>query len=238
MKTISKWAQTHRIQAIFSVVILQTLLVISYFFAGVYLFAYDIVFPPEAYYVGAGIFLIAFVIYPFKNAEKGWYKYSYNKIKSIQGLILLSTIILVCNVGNQLARSAMMTSTDYNFEARPVVLDSKEAVKNRQKKSRKERRLERRKLKKQFRAMVKSIRKGVKLKGGDIAGIVLLSLLFTVLFGYLVLALYCNLACSGHTSLALIVLMTGAFFWGLGIVGIIRWISKKRLQKENYYEKD
>jgi len=235
MKAISYWARDHRFQAIVYNILLQLILLGFYFFVGVFLFAFDIVFPLEIYYIGVALFFVACLIYPFKRVKKGWFKYSYRKAKSIQGMVLLSSIILMCNLGNQLSRSSMIASTDVSYEARPVVLDSKELNKKRGKISKKQRRLNRKILKKKLKSFIKKTRRGVKITGGDVFLIIILGAVFTFALGYLVVALYCNLVCSGQVVLANFILVAGAILWVLGLVGIARWIIGIREDKE--YEK-
>lgn len=232
MKAISLWARNHRVQAISYLILLETILLGFYFFAGIYLFAFDVVFPWEISYIGVALFIIACLLHPLKGVTKGWFKYSYQKTKSVQGLVLLSTIILMCNLGNQLSRSSMMIAADVMYEVKPVVLGPKKINKKPSKISRKQRRINRKVLKKKLRSFIKNIRASQKVTGGDVFLIIIFGAAFTFLLGYLVAAIYCNLACSGRVALANTVLVFGGILWVLGLIGLIRWISGNRERKE------
>lgn len=239
MKKISYWASTNRLKAISIIVLIQIVLSAIYFYGGIYFFAAGIQFSEWVGIIAGSLFVIAWFFHPMKGSTWEFLAYSFERAKSWQAVILLSTCMMMMNAGNQLARSSMITSTDINFEARNIVLDLRPNTSVKKKKSKKRRRLSRKNMKRKFRSMVKGIRDRGNVRLGDVLGFILVAAAFTFLLGYVVLALYCNLYCSGAAGAAALVLVAGALLWGFGIVKIFRWIvqdnpknrAKKKLQQ-------
>lgn len=234
LKSMSYWAKAHRIKAIMLLVILQALLFTSYFFGGVFLFAKGIVFGNELECLGLIIVLLACCCHPFKKIERGFFAYTYKRAKFYQGLMIVGTLCLMMNAGNQLARSSMMVTPGFDYELKPVVLGSKMSSKAAKKSLKKQMKQQRKKMKKQFRSLVKKMRKNDRLTGSDYMGILLLGTLFTFLLGAVVLLTSCNLSCNGYVAASYLVLVGGITLWVWGLVGIVRLFKRgKKKTKAN-----
>ena len=222
MKNLSTSAKQHPKKTILLLVLLHTLLNYFYFYTGTWLYLEGIKTPSVLTIVATSLFLAAWLFYPIKNAQQGIYKTSFLKKKCWQGITMVSVAIFFIHGGNHLSRAAMAPQT-IEFSAENIVLDLKANQHLQKKKTRKERRSLRKLLRKRLRANIKTLRqmKG-DLSKNEKVGIFILAILGALVLGLLVLALSCNLSCSGNEVLALIVLVGGGILIITGLVLIYR----------------
>lgn len=242
MKNLSFWAKNNRVKALLITIILHVLIGYFYFYFGAFLFSQKIVLPSVLIYVSASFFLMAYLFYPMKYVQKGFYKRTYFKEKQWQLVTMISAIIFLVFIGNHSTRVAFSPqNSQQEFSAQTIALDIKKEVKV---KKRVRRKLIRRLIGKMKRKLQKRIRRNVrkmeKVERGmtDFGKIVAIffSILGAAFLGVLVIVLSCNISCSGNEALGAMVLIGGFILIIVGLIAIIRKIiyakSRNDVEKE------
>ena len=141
-------------------------------------------------------------------------------------------------IGNHSTRSAFsQQSSLQEYSVQQVALDIKKEAKVEKKKGRRLIRKAKRVLRKRIRKNVRKMRKaekGMTDFGKFLA--IFVSVLVAIGLGFLVLAVSCNLSCSGNEALAAVVLIGGFVLIIGGLIAIIRRIvltkSREAVEKE------
>jgi len=240
MKNLSLWAYQNRTKAILITILIHFILWWMYYFAGAFLYMEGVMLPMSLKYLASGIFLIALLFFPIKNAEKGIYKPTLFKKRFWYGMSILSVAIFTVLFGNHRAKILLNTSPAIEYSTQNIALDIKKDSRKLRKEKRKQKRKFRKALRKNIRKAFKRMKKEKDQMHNGVA--VLLGLLFIALAVALVyglLLLSCSIACSGAEILAFFV-----FFFGLGLVfyGLIkafRWLKRRmRGEEVKLFEKE
>ncbi|MFK7807272.1 MAG: hypothetical protein AB8F74_05650 [Saprospiraceae bacterium] len=224
MIKISKWARLNPKSSRFIIALCHFLVVINAICFGALMYIFDWEGPRWLLVIAANIFFISYVRYPKLDKKKSKNVSLYVRQKAHDfTLVFFYSIVISLGVNNYIIHNNNDYSTVQRPTAKLVVYELKpenntsnkrqhrSAVKGKIKKLRKQIKHELRKLKKEL--------KRKNDKAGVIALKILLSLLTvgaSLILGYLVAALACNLSCSGQEGLAAVVLI-------LGIGGVI-WL--------------
>jgi hypothetical protein len=240
MKKISYWARSHKIQARIILVICFSLLNVLAIFTGNLLQQSEIIFTPGFLFFCFIIYIISFLAYPFKkNKGKKISRSSYYYVqKSFDLLLIASTFCMIAYLGNRPETVSGFYSPVSGFVITHSMRDSvakgykpirefynslKDAKGNPLKWK------ERRKLLKE---QIRGIKKDHELSDGAKITLTILSVLVAIGLFFLVLALSCNLSCSGYDGAALIVGLGGTALIIFLLVIAVRAISgRKRKSK-------
>jgi hypothetical protein len=238
MKNLSIWAKNNRAKALVITIILHIVLGYFYFYIGALLFLQKIILPSALLYVSGILFLTAYIFYPIKYVQQGTYKRTFFKEKQWQLVAMISAVIFLVFIGNHSTRSAF-SQQNYlqEYSAQTIALDIKKEVKVEKKKSRRLIRKAKRQLRKRIRS---NVRKLIKTERGmsDFGkfAAIFFSFILAIGLAWLVLAVSCNLSCSGNEALAAIVLIGGFILIIGGLISVIRRIvltkSRRAVEKE------
>lgn len=238
MKNLSIWARNNRTKALAVTIILHVVLNYFYFYFGALLFLQKIVLPSALLYVSGILFLTAYIFYPIKYVQQGIYKRTFFKEKQWQLVAMISAVIFLVFIGNHATRSAF-SQQNYlqEYSAQTIALDLKKEVKVEKKKSRRLIRKAKRQLRKRIRS---NVRKLIKTERGmsDFGkfAAIFLSFILAIGLAWVVLAVSCNLSCSGNGALAALVLIGGFILIIGGLISVIRRIvltkSRRAVEKE------
>lgn len=211
MKRVSLWGKNNPQKAILILTLCHISGLFVSLFSGFLSYCYDIPIPREATLLVGFIFFTTFALYPRKT--KATYSYAWQKVCDFA---LVSSAILVIMFGfNQFAFEKSPSEKPIEAKAQFIVLKNTPSekqektslfspIKNQVKKVKKS-------IKERLRTWKKNF-KTPKRNRGDIIEKFLLNLLnlgLLVLLVFLVVALSCNLSCSGYPGLALAVLIIG-----------------------------
>jgi len=245
MKNLSIWAKNNRVKALVITIILHVVLGYFYFYVGAFLFLQKIILPSTLIYASGILFLTAYLFYPIKYVQKGFYKRTFFKEKQWQLVAMISAIIFMVFIGNHSTQSAFSQQNSLQeYSAQTIALDIRKDAKVEKKKNRKLIRKAKRQLRKAKQLLRKRIRNNVRKMRKTEKGMtdfgkflaIFFSILVAIGLGILVLAISCNLSCSGNEALAAIVLVGGFIFIIGGLIAIIRKIilakSRATIEKE------
>lgn len=224
LKNISLWGKNNPIKARIIIVLSHLILLLSSIYLGVISYVYDFDLPYEIIPILVSLFFLAYWFYPKKGQRNGWQRHSYTRQKTMDGVLIVSSfVILVLGVNR--------------FAVEPIPLSSAKAhfIVNTSPKQQSEK-LNLRKtfksIKKKLKNDLKELKNSVKRNGTDNPKahqilLVCLTLLLTTGLIFLSIGLSCNISCSGQGSVATIVLV-GGIIASIGIaVLLINLILKK-----------
>ncbi len=243
MRNLSFWAKNNRAKALVITIILHIILSYYYFYIGALLFTEKIILPSVLLYVVAILILTAYAFYPMKHVKKGIFKKTFFREKQWQLVGMVCTLIFMVFIGNQSTKNAFsLQNNPSNFSVQQVALDIKKDGKDTRIEKINDRKLIR-KVKKKLRKRIRSkVRKLKRTESGMTDFGKFLAIFFSVLLaiglGILVLALSCNLSCSGNEALGAVVLIGGFILIIAGLIAVIRWIVLTKSRKELTEEKE
>lgn len=240
MKNISRWAKANPNVSRSVIAVSHVLVVINSIIIGSLLFASSWGESKWSVVILANSFFILYVSYPKKERAVFSLRYSYRRQKIYDfSLVLLYSAVIACGVNNLFAQASLDTysapSTVFkliSYRSEPT----KEIFPEQKLSTKKSIRAN---FKHKVKVLAKYLRDTTENSGSDLKKILLLllSIGLTLLLGYLVAGLACNIACSGAEGLALVVLILG---WGgiiwlefIAIRSIGRLFSKKKTPKTN-----
>lgn len=243
MKSISFWAKNNLVKARILIAFIQLFLITSGIFIGFTLFANDVFIHQFWEIALLTIIIITLVIYPTKKGSNYYFKKACNLslIYGIASLIIVYSNQLPIKLGiDTLAEVPHQISKEY--EAHLIVLKHKSDIVhsptieediNINKKPRAKKKDFKRKLK----AEIKKMKVGKKRIGLMVLFIVLLAL-FTLVLGYGMAFLLCELSCSGTIGTTALLLslfgLGGIIGFGIGIAKINR--ERRRINREEKEE--
>jgi hypothetical protein len=239
MKKWSHWAAAHPRTAQLLIALSHFALFINALILGSLWFFID--FNPSMWLaLGLGhVFFIAFFLYPKKGANRGPFRYSYNRQK-----IHDFTLVLTCSMMVALTWSNFLQSDESDKLKAPArvefishqntvvtgqPLQNKVGVKVRQ-----QTKVLKKQIKKEFRQLKKQFKSQQSENDGTLGGVLLILLTVVVALGLglLVASLSCSLSCSGMEGLAIAVLIVGwtGIIW-LSILAIKRILQRMKARK-------
>jgi hypothetical protein len=229
MKRISLWAAHNKGKARLCFVAIYLLLHVVCFFFSEALLAAGIEVPVYFSYLLCMPLFTAFILYPSRK-EKSRYRHFYRFQKTMDGVLFLSSFLLIICTFNQLTTNHLWPHASSSFAAEPSIKPVNVF----------------RKIKvqtaqatfivkhvKELKANVRLLRKAYKesSKGGKTALIILATVVAAFLW-VLVLGLSCNLSCSGAEGGALAVLILGTGLITLLLIKVIMAINRSPKKKE------
>lgn len=234
MKNLSTWANQNPKTSISILVLLHIFMGYLYFYTGTWLYLEGYKTPSILPLIATFLFCLAWIFYPLENAQQGIYKPTFFKRKFWQSITMVSVALFFIHGGNHISRAAMASEV-VEFSAENMVLDTRANHVLQKKQNRKERRSLKKKLRKRLRANIKKFRQQKsELETGQKALIFFLAILVAIAMAYLVLALSCNLMCSGNETLGWIVLIGGGILIITGLVILGKHLfGKKKIPKSN-----
>lgn len=248
MKTLSKWAKANPHKSRFIIVISHILMILNACLLGVLTYWVDVEIPYWLSFTLANLFFICWVIYPQKKLPFGFFKYTYQRQKTLDFLLITVGALVVAGGVNYAIFNLdeeVYVSTSVSETVSPSVSFIASAPNDRTI-SREEKKLRKKELKqtkkaqkKNFKAKLKELKselkKHKKEDGGIIAtkiGLIILALAATIGLGYLVAALACTVACSGagFGGWAILILGWGGLIWLLvfAIIKILQKVGSKK----------
>ena len=233
MKNLSFWARDHKWSARFLIVFSFVLLNCIGLFLGDALVVAKFIVPSLWIYAIAFIFIVAFVTYPSKK-EKSKYKNFYRRRKTADLLLLTTSFLLIISYGNHYLLQRNQSPFHFTYanasEISTNVLPANEnsIVPSPKKKSSLIKQW-RKKLKENIRTIKKEYKDATP---GERAALIVLTLIVAVALLYLVLALSCNLSCSGSDGAALVVGLLGTALIVFFSVRVIKRITRGKPKKE------
>jgi biotin transporter BioY len=240
MKRISKWAQAHPVQSIYIIAFSHIIAGLNALFFGVLLFLYNWSTPTIIVLGLAHLFAYLYVFYPKKAKVGEIFRRPYLRQKAHDfGLVISCCLVISMAFANFLLKDNPALNRTHEAEAIFMVHDphisSKRSFFGRIKSTLKEKVNE---LKVNITHGIQraAIKYELHKKTDNNAGKVLLTVLtlgLSLLLGTLIMALSCNLSCSGQEGAAIIVLVLGggAVIWLA--VYIIREIWNKSKKEED-----
>lgn len=224
MKRVSFWALHHKIAARIIIVLIYFLLNLLGLFCGDLLSSLNIVLSPAFYLIAILLTLGGIIFYPSKK-RKHAYKNFYLRQKLADGFLITATFLFIIYSGNSFNYTRTVNPLNHAFAISivqsPLSLsishDNSVVGKKSSLSSKKEKRMH-------VRSFIKEIRKKYKATSDSgKAVLIALVVLGAIFMSFLMLALACNVACSGSEALAYIV---GAVGLGAVIFGAIKLIQR------------
>lgn len=130
MKNLSIWAKNNRVKALVITIILHVVLGYFYFYVGAFLFLQKIILPSTLIYASGILFLTAYLFYPIKYVQKGFYKRTFFKEKQWQLVAMISAIIFMVFIGNHSTQSAFSQQNSLQeYSAQTIALDIRKDAK-------------------------------------------------------------------------------------------------------------
>lgn len=219
MKRVSFWALHHKVAARSIIVLIYFFLNLLGLFFGDILSSLNIVLSPAFYLFAILLTLGGILFYPSKK-RKHFYKNFYSRQKFADGLLITATFLFITYSGNSFNYTKTINPVNpalaISIVESPV---SSSIVKKNAHLSKKENR-------KHVRSFIKEIRK--KYKATSHSGktvLIILVVLGAVFLSFLILALACNIACSGSEALAYIVGVVGIAAVIFGAIKLIQSIN-------------
>jgi hypothetical protein len=224
MIKISLWAKRNFIFSRVLIVAGYLLLFLLCFFTGNALRDLQIHIPYKVLGISVILFLIASSIYILqKHILKKQFSFLYHK--TLDGLLLISTYLILLTVYNQYGSITNMVTGNNNIVYGSFAPNISDASVNNIKKPIPEnsQKIDKKTLKQNIKSYIKSYK---QKSNGSKTLLIILSVLFAVGLLYALAALSCSIACSGSGALAILVAVAGTFGIVFGLIKLIERINK------------
>ncbi|MEO8822447.1 MAG: hypothetical protein ABI366_02655 [Ginsengibacter sp.] len=227
MKSISFWANNHKVAARISIILIYFLLNVIGIFLGDILFSMNVFLSPVFYIIAILIGLLGLFFYPSSGLKPRRKNYYYQQ-KSSDFLLILSTFLFIIYTGNSVYNSDFKVA-DKVKAGTTIYLNSnvfslavnKKAVSVKKATGKK------------WRNIIREIRKKYKSSTqGQKTLYIIIAVLVAVLLVYVLAGLSCSIACSGSEAIAYIILFLGLGGIIFGLVKIIQRINRGKPKKE------
>jgi protein-S-isoprenylcysteine O-methyltransferase Ste14 len=244
MRKISFWAKNHKPLARLAIIAIYILLNCTGVFIGILLSGLDFTFSIASLYGFICLFLAGIVLYPQKYQKgKKWIgRKFYVRQKSCDFILAASSFCMIIFLGNRpeklLFNTALLNAAlevpvsqpkDSSAKTYKTINNFSFSLKDENGKS-----LKWKERKKLLKAQIKGIKKANDLSDGEKIALIILSGLVALGLLSLVLALSCNLSCSGAGGAAALVAIGGTALIIFLLVIAIRAINgKKKKQQQN-----
>jgi hypothetical protein len=213
MKSISRWGAQHIKYSRIIIVLCHLLLVAQAIMLGLWTSAMQME-TGTWITIGIGnIFFIAYLLYPWFKADRGFFKYSYLRQKALDFILVISYFLIIVGGVNQFVAPGLSGSESI-VEARFIVYHHNPG-KDTNQGSELTYKTKVKALKKQLRAELIQLKQTLKAKN-DKGGVVIVKILLVLLsvglalaLAYLIAVLACGVACSGTEGLAWVILIVG-----------------------------
>lgn len=239
MRKLSFWAKQNPWKARIIIIISHILLTILALFTGRQLLSLGMGIPAWLLYLFALIFITVVFIYPSKHVWAGCRTAFYIKQKVCDFALAAATFLMFLVLGNNQGEVTQLFSASLAsvvtvpaVKEKPTAAEILESLKHRDKSTltRTEKRILKQEFKKQLKVYAVSTLKGDKDAAGQ-AGLIILAVIAAVGLLYVVAAISCNLSCNGSEGGAAVVALLGTAAVVLGLILVIRAISRKNRRK-------
>ncbi len=223
MKNISNWARKNYILSRILIITGFLFLYLLCFFTGNALRDLQIQIPFYVLLFSSIIFTVTASVYILqKHVLKKQFSYLYHK--TLDGLLLISTYLILLTVYNQYGSVTNMVSGNSSYAYGSFAPSTNSSIEfGKEKTSIKPVKVDKKSLKQTFKKMINAY----KEKSAASKGILIfLSVLLGVGLFLVIAALACSISCSGSGVLGLLVLIAGTFGIVLGLVKLIERIKK------------
>ncbi len=223
MRKLSTWARKNFILSRVLIVVCYLLLFLLCFFTGNALRDLQIIIPFKILGLSVIVYVITASTYILqKHFFKKQFSYLYHKM--LDGLLLVSTYLILLTVYNQYGSITNMVSGSSSYAYGSFAPTTNTSVEfSKEKISIKPVKVDKKSLRQTFKKMINAY----KEKSAASKGILIfLSVLLGVGLFLVIAALACSISCSGSGVLGLLVLIAGTFGIVLGLVKLIERIKK------------
>ena len=220
MKTLSKWARANPVTARILIACCHILLVLHACILGFALFVLDWGESRLLLTAAAIVFGISYLLYPKKSRKTGWFRHSYARQKTHDFSLVLSYALVIALGFNNFATREEVSPVPPDVPRQMSMVSAPESVVTSIPERFRHLNEKPRELKKQIRHELKALKKDLRKQGnkgmddGAKIVLILLTIAATLLLGYLLTVLACNIACSGQEGLAWVVWLGG----GAGLI--------------------
>lgn len=226
---ISIWAYKHPWTARLFIAFTHVAIAFLGIEGGLLIYARGVHIPFFLFYLPMFVFTGAYLAYPYIKSGSPEVFFRYRHRKKLDAVLMGSLCLMWLLGGNGLPEKLARSSADMHVpgSGHPTALSMLPAAP--QKSDTKAP-----KLKFGFKAGSKWLAKRIekrldrykKAKNGDVAGIILLGVLLTVILGILAVGGACALACAGNDIAAVLVLLLGGGAIAALWVGLVKWIRR------------
>lgn len=234
LKKLSQWAKINPKLARIIIAISHVLVYVNSIFLGILLFLFDWGASKWLLVIVANLFFISYIFYPKKSKKKNkrncsYLQYNRHYIRQKAhdfSLVISYSIVIALGVNNFLMQPIHGNNKVQQPIAKFIVYKPKvenHTTNRKQLKSEFKQKFKkvRKQIKQELRNLKKELKKKKDKKGSRLVKLLLflLTVAAAVVLGFLILALSCNLSCSGKEGLAWVVLFLGwtGIIW-LGII--------------------
>ena len=228
MKQISYWSLLNPWKAQTILLCCHLLSAVLAIYAGVWLFAHNILLPKAFLYVGEILFLGIVVCYPVRRSRFRFWKTTYLKQKSLDTGFVLCYLLMAATVSNTDAQLAWNDTTD---APTLTLISMKENPHSTANAASKPNVLSKKVLRQQFKSWVVSMK--AKGETADLVGEAIAVILLLVLFIIVIAALACTIACSSSMGLGFFALIA---FELLILVLLIMGIKNALIKRKANYK--
>lgn len=233
MKKLSYWGKQHPWLARVIIVIGHLILLVTAIYIGLLSASHDWMIKPWQIMSFAVILVFSMIAYPVKGIRKGILKHSYSRQKLMDGILVMSSFLLIAGTSNRYANlpaaipqemkplSEFMVHKPSSLETQklPTSKDFNRALKKMRKQARKSLRMERKRM---------LANRSSSSEAGNIILTILVAVGVVILWA-VILSLSCSLSCSGNEGMAWIV-----FIGGTGGLVLLSILAIKAIWKRRY----
>jgi hypothetical protein len=230
MKNLSFWALMNPWKSQTILVICQLLLAVLAIYSGVWLFAHDIIVPKPFFYLGEILFFTALILYPIRRARYKFWKTNFVRQKIMDGLLIMSYMLIVVSFSNTDANLAWNDNADAPYVEQIAMRENAHPVAENVEKAPV---MSRKALRRAFKSFVIGMKAQATSSGGknDVASVSVIILLM-ILLEFLVLVLSCAIGCSGSGTFGAIAAIGGT----IAVIALGTYLIReaKGKRKSNY----